>query len=93
MTCQQSVGLLARYFEENGLLSVCILSREDLAKAVKPPRTLIARFPYGAPLGPPGDEEIQRGVLTEALALLSEVDETAILRQSGYRWRGSASTR
>lgn len=86
MTCQQSVGLFARYLEQNGILTTCVLSREDLAEAVKPPRTLIAKFPYGAPLGPPGDREIQLGILREALALLDTAAAPGERQPSQHRW-------
>ena len=57
-----------------------------MAEAVKPPRTLIAKFPYGSPLGPPGDEDIQYGVLKEAVELLDRAEQPGVIQQSQYAW-------
>ncbi len=38
---------------------------------MRPPRSLVARFPLGRPLGHPRDPKFQRGVLSAAFALLS----------------------
>lgn len=70
-------------------MTVCVLSRRDLAELVKPPRALLVKFPYGAPLGPAHDPEIQLGVIREALALIDEATQPGILRESGYRWHPS----
>jgi D-proline reductase (dithiol) PrdB len=87
VTCNQSVGLAARVLEEHGIATVCIMSRSDLAELVKAPRTLILRFPYGAPLGPPGDVATQLAILRDSLNLLASVTEPGAIVESGYKWR------
>lgn len=87
MTCQQSVGLLARLLEEAGISTVCVLSRPDLAEITKPPRTLIARFPYGAPLGEANNVEQQVAVIQEALTLLEVATIPGQLVESEQRWK------
>jgi hypothetical protein len=58
------VGLIARVLEEAGIATVCIIMRREVAENVKPPRALFVKFPFGAPLGPAGDAETQRGVIS-----------------------------
>ncbi len=80
---------MARVLEGHGIASVCVMSRPDLAAMVKAPRTLIARFPYGSPLGVPGNVEMQVGVLREALGLLVNAKETGTIVESEYRWKAT----
>jgi hypothetical protein len=56
---------------------------------VKAPRTLIARYPYGSPLGVPGNAEMQIGVLHEALSLLVNGKESGIVIESEHRWKAT----
>ena len=80
---------MARVLEAHGLATVCVMSRPDLAEMVKAPRTLIARYPYGAPLGVPGNAEMQIGVLHEALSLLVNAKSTGTMIESEHRWRAA----
>jgi hypothetical protein len=45
---------------------------KEHAQRTKPPRALFVPFPYGYPLGKPGDPEFQHKVLKAALELFSE---------------------
>jgi hypothetical protein len=78
---------MARVFEGHGIPTVCLMSRLDLAEIIKAPRTLVCHFPYGAPLGVPGDANMQAGVIQEALNLFTESKEPGTIRESQYRWR------
>lgn len=81
------MGLIARILEEAGIATVCIVMRREVAQNVKPPRTLFVRFPFGAPLGPAGDFETQRGVVLEALALLTNASEPGQIMDSPRAWK------
>jgi hypothetical protein len=80
---------MARVLEGYGIATVCVLSRPDLAGMVKAPRALIARFPYGAPLGVPGNTQMQLDVVHEALDLLVIAKETATIAESAHRWKAT----
>ncbi len=80
---------MARVLEEHGIASVCMMSRSDLAEMVKAPRTLIGRYPYGAPLGEPGNAPMQLGVLREVLSLLVSANKSGAIVESEFRWRAS----
>jgi len=62
--------VLARVIEAHGIATVQICLIREHAEKVKPPRALIVCFPYGLPLGRPGDPDFQHRVLRAAWELL-----------------------
>jgi D-proline reductase (dithiol) PrdB len=70
--CHQTVSLVARYLEENGIATVVIGSARDIVEECGVPRFLFTDFPLGNPCGRPGDEEMQRAILGLALDLLEK---------------------
>jgi len=73
--------------EEAGIATVCIIMRREVAENVKPPRALFVKFPFGAPLGPAGDVETQRGVIVEALSVLTSAAEPGTIVDSPRAWK------
>lgn len=85
--CVQTMGLVARELEERGVATVCLTLLPELTRIVQPPRALAVHFPFGAPCGDPGNAELHRAVLREALGMLAEVREPGTLRESVLQWR------
>ena len=56
-------------------------------EAVKPPRAVITHFPFGRPMGEPGNADQQRMIALDALAFLEEAKEPAQYVELPYRWR------
>ncbi len=81
------MGLIARVLEEAGIATVCIIMRREVAENVKPPRALFVKFPFGAPLGQAGDAETQRGVILEALSVLTNATEPETIVDSPRTWK------
>jgi len=81
------VGLIARVLEAASIATVCIIMRREVAENVKPPRALFVKFPFGAPLGPAGDAETQRGVILEALSVLANATESGTIVDSPRAWK------
>lgn len=81
------MGLIARVLEEAGIATVCLVMRREVAENVKPPRALFVKFPFGAPLGPAGDAETQRGVIVEALSMLANATEPGAIIDSLRMWK------
>lgn len=52
---------------------------KDVAEAVKPPRSMLLKFPFGSPLGKPGDVENQILVLKTALGALETIEIPATI--------------
>jgi D-proline reductase (dithiol) PrdB len=73
--------------EEAGISTVCLNMRREVAENVKPPRTLFVKFPFGAPLGPAGDAETQRGVIMESLEVLVSATEPGTIVDSPRAWK------
>ncbi|GAC1546732.1 MAG: hypothetical protein NVS4B8_07450 [Herpetosiphon sp.] len=59
----------------------------DVAERVKAPRTLLVRWPFGHPLGEPGQQAQQLTVLHDLLTLLVDAREPGAIVEPGYRWR------
>ena len=64
------MGVLARVFEEHGLVTTSISLVREHTEKVKPPRALFVPFPFGHPLGEANDPELQTRVMRAAFALL-----------------------
>lgn len=65
------MGLIARAIEESGIPTVSLANLKGAILRVKPPRTLVTRFPRGQTVGPAGDAATQRAVVLAALNLLA----------------------
>ncbi len=78
--------MLARRFEEAGLSTVLTTVMPYWAERIGAPRTVGVEFPFGHPLGPPGDRETQMGVIRSALALLEEAKGPGEVRELDYVW-------
>jgi len=50
------------------------------------PRTVGVEFPYGYPLGRPGDRDTQTGIIRSALGLLEEATQPGEIRELDYVW-------
>ena len=66
------MGVLARVFEEHGLVTTSISLVREHTQKVKPPRALFVPFPFGHPLGEANDPDLQTRVMRAAFALLDE---------------------
>jgi hypothetical protein len=80
-------SIIARVLEENGISTVCLNMRREVAENVKPPRTLFLKVPFGAPLGPAGDAETQCGVIREALQFLLSAKDPGAIVDSPRAWK------
>ncbi len=81
------MGLIARTIEAAGIPTVSIMLLREIAEKVKAPRTLLVRWPFGHPLGEPGNRAQQLTVLHDALTLLVEAAVPGAIVEPGYRWR------
>ncbi len=68
--CHQSLALVARHLEANGVPTVLVGSARDIVEEIGVPRFLFVDGPLGYPFGRPGDAAQQRQVCVEALELL-----------------------
>jgi len=71
----QSVGLIQRAIEAEGIPTISVSLNRTITEKVKPPRSLLLAFPLGHPMGRPFDKEAQRRLLKEGLGLLETIEE------------------
>jgi len=68
--CHQTVTLIARHLEENGIATVIMGAAKDIVEHAGAPRFLFSDVPLGNAAGPPNDPEAQLRNLHRALDLL-----------------------
>lgn len=81
------MGLIARSLEAAGIPTVCIIGLRDIAEQVRPPRSVHLRWPFGHPLGEPGNRAQQLSVIHYALQALIDTTEPGTIFDPGWRWR------
>ncbi len=86
--CHQTLSLIARHLEENGIATVVMGSALDVVEYVAVPRFLFTDYPLGNPCGMPYIEEQQAELLEMALHLLESATASQTTVQSPFEWPG-----
>ena len=89
--CHQTVSLVARQFEGNGIPTVIMGCAKDIVEHCGVPRFLFSDFPLGNSAGRPFDGESQAFTLELALRVLETAPAARTTVQSPLRWRDDAS--
>jgi D-proline reductase (dithiol) PrdB len=76
--CHQSISLVARGLELEGIPTMMLGVEKDVVTQVRPPRCGYYRGELGSVAGRPGYPEHQRRILDEALRLLEPMDQPGI---------------
>jgi hypothetical protein len=87
--CHQSISLVARHLEANGIPTVVMGCAKDIVEHCGVPRFLFSDFPLGNAAGRPNDIESQEMTLALALDLLESATGPRTTRQSPLRWSGN----
>ncbi|MGE5663941.1 MAG: hypothetical protein ACM31I_06395 [Deltaproteobacteria bacterium] len=82
------MGLVARHVEAAGIPTLCMSSALDITRAVNPPRAAFLDFPLGHTAGAPGDPELQRSILLDALSSFPSMTAPGSVRMLPFRWPG-----
>ena len=85
--CNRAVSLIARVVESYGISTVALYLNRELSEKIGAPRTLYLRYPYGAPLGEPGNINQQRTIIRDMLASLYSLGEPGMIVDLPYQWR------
>ena len=88
--CHQTVSLIARYLEENGIPTVIMGCGKDIVEHVGAPRFLFSDFPLGNAAGKPNDVESQAFTMELALKVLESAIGPRTTVQSPLRWSDDA---
>src|ERR1700755_2071789 len=89
--CHQTVSLVARHLEANGIATVVMGCAKDIVEHAAVPRFLFSDFPLGNSAGKPHDVASQAQTLELALGLLESASGARTTMQSPLRWSEDAS--
>jgi hypothetical protein len=89
--CHQTVSLVARHLEANGISTVVMGCAKDIVEFAAVPRFLFSDFPLGNSAGKPHDKDSQARTLELALRLLESAAGPQTTMQSPLRWRDDPS--
>jgi D-proline reductase (dithiol) PrdB len=89
--CHQTVSLVARHLEANGISTVVMGCAKDIVEHAGVPRFLFSDFPLGNSAGKPHDPESQAFTLELALRVLESSPAPQTTVQSPLRWSADAS--
>ena len=89
--CHQTVSLVARHLEANGVATVIMGCAKDIVEHCGVPRFLFSDFPLGNSAGRPFDGDAQAHTLELALRVLESAPGARTTVQSPLRWSADAS--
>jgi hypothetical protein len=89
--CHQTIALVARHLEANGISTVVMGCAKDIVEHAAVPRFLFSDFPLGNSAGKPNDPDSQAFTLELALRLLEAAPAAQTTVQSPLRWSADAS--
>jgi len=89
--CHQTVSLIARHLEANGVPTVVMGCARDIVEHAAVARFLFSDFPLGNSAGKPHDVPSQAFTLELALRLLETAPSAQTTVQSPLRWSSDAS--
>jgi glycine/betaine/sarcosine/D-proline reductase family selenoprotein B len=84
--CHQTVSLVARHLEANGIPTVVMGCAKDIVEHAAAPRFLFSDFPLGNSAGKPHDPASQAFTLELALRVLEQAPGPQTTVQSPLRW-------
>jgi len=58
----------------------------DITQSVKPPRAVFLNFPLGHQTGPPGQPELQRRIVADAMRAFETISAPATIVELPYVW-------
>jgi D-proline reductase (dithiol) PrdB len=64
-----------------------VVGLREIAERVRPPRAVHLKWPFGHPLGEPGNRAQQLSVIHYALSALYTIQESGTILEPGWRWR------
>jgi D-proline reductase (dithiol) PrdB len=89
--CHQTISLVARHLEANGISTVVMGCAKDIVEHAAVPRFLFSDFPLGNSAGKPHDPASQAFTLQLALRVLESAPGPQATVQSPLRWNADAS--
>lgn len=89
--CHQSMVLVARHLEGEGIPAVVLGSAHDILAAGQPPRAVFLDYPLGHSAGRPYARDEQYRVVRAAVTALERFAKPGTIETLPYRWAGDDS--
>jgi hypothetical protein len=89
--CHQTISLIARHLEANGIATVVMGCAKDIVEHAAVPRFLFSDFPLGNSAGKPHDVASQAFTIELALRVLETAPSAQTTVQSPLRWSADPS--
>lgn len=80
------MGLVQRAIEAAGVSAICLSNIAAFTASVGAPRVAAIEHPGSQPLGPPGDADRQRAILSASLEALAGIDEPGAVVNLPFTW-------
>ncbi len=87
--CHQTVCLVARHLEANGIPTMCLGSALDILESGRPPRAVFVDYPLGHTSGKPFEPADQLDIVREALRGFAFMTEPGGIRILPNQWDAS----
>ena len=84
--CHQTVSLVARHLEANGIATVIVGSALDIVEYCGVARYLHVDFPLGNPCGKPGDFDMQLAIIRQAVSLFETAAQARTTVRAPFEW-------
>ena len=84
--CHQTVSLVSRHLEANGIPTVIVANARDIVEHCEVARLYFTDFPLGSPIGEPFDAAMQRTVVAGALDLLETASGPRSTAEAPLKW-------
>lgn len=85
--CHQTVSLVARHLEANGIPTVIIGSARDVVEHCGVPRFYFTDFPLGNPCGHPWRPDMQREIVRQAIGLFDMAKAPRTTVTAPFAWK------
>jgi hypothetical protein len=85
--CHQTISLVARHLETNGIPTVIVGSALDVVEHCGVPRFYFTDFPLGNPCGHPWQPEMQREIVRQALSLFETAKMPRTTVKAPFSWK------
>jgi hypothetical protein len=84
--CNQSVGLVQRVLDEEGISTISLTLSASITRRIKPSRALLVEHPFGLPMGDLHDDATHDAVLEEMLAGAERIERAGTMEALPFEW-------
>lgn len=84
--CHQTIALLARVLEGEGLTTVTLTGARSITERIRPPRGAYLDYPLGYCVGRPNEPSEQRAILLDVLRLAELEQHPGTIVDLAHRW-------